>query len=42
VVDHGLFGVSLADVVVGRPDGGWDPAGPAGVAATIPGCPPPR
>ncbi len=42
VVDHGLFGVSLGDVVVGRPDGGWDPAGPAGVAATIPGCPPPR
>lgn len=42
VVDHGLFGISLGDVVVGRPDGGWDPAGPAGVAATIPGCPPPR
>lgn len=42
VVDHGLFAVSLGDVVVGRPDGGWDPAGPTGVAATIPGCPPPR
>ena len=42
VVDHGLFAVSLADVVVGRPDGGWDPAGTAGTVATIPGCPPPR
>ena len=42
IVDHGLFAVSLGDVIVGRPDGEWDPAGPAGVAATIPGCPPPR
>lgn len=42
VVDHGLFAVSLADVIVGRPDGGWDPAGAAGAVATIPGCPPPR
>jgi ribose 5-phosphate isomerase A len=29
VVDHGLFRVSLADVIVGRPDGGADPAGSA-------------
>lgn len=29
VVDHGLFRVSLADVLVGRPDGGADPAGAA-------------
>lgn len=37
VVDHGLFRVPLADVLVGRPDGGCDPAGPAEGAATIPG-----
>jgi ribose 5-phosphate isomerase A len=29
VVDHGLFLVALADVVVGRPDGGAGPAGGA-------------
>ena len=27
VVDHGLFRVPLADVLVGRPDGAWAPAG---------------
>ena len=37
VVDHGLFRVGLADVLVGRPDGGCDAAGPAGGAATIRG-----
>lgn len=26
VVDHGLFAVPPADVIVGRPDGGWDAA----------------
>lgn len=35
VVDHGLFRVPLADVLVGRTDGGCDPAGPAEGAATI-------
>ncbi len=29
VVDHGLFRVPPADVLVGRADGGCDPAGPA-------------
>jgi ribose 5-phosphate isomerase A len=29
VVDHGLFRVSLADVIVGRPDGVAEPAGSA-------------
>ena len=37
VVDHGLFRVALADVVVGRPDGGWGPPGAPGGAATIRG-----
>lgn len=37
VVDHGLFRVPLADVLVGRTDGGCDPAGPAEGAATIRG-----
>lgn len=37
VVDHGLFRVPLSDVLVGRTDGGCDPAGPAGAAATIRG-----
>lgn len=37
VVDHGLFRVDLGDVLVGRPDGGCDPAGPPGGAATIRG-----
>ena len=37
VVDHGLFRVPLADVLVGRPDGGCAPAGSPGGAATIPG-----
>ena len=36
VVDHGLFRVPLSDVLVGRPDGGCDPAS-AGAAATIRG-----
>ena len=37
VVDHGLFRVSLADVLVGRPDGGCDAAGPPEGIATIRG-----
>lgn len=40
VVDHGLFRVDLADVLVGRTDGGCEAAGPsatAGGAATIRG-----
>lgn len=42
VVDHGLFRVDPADVIVGVPDGGWQPAGRPGATATIPGWPPPR
>lgn len=37
VVNHGLFRVPLADVLVGRPDGTCDPAGPPEGAATIRG-----
>lgn len=37
VVDHGLFRVALADVVVGRTDGGCDSVGQSGSTATLPG-----
>ncbi len=37
VVDHGLFRVSMSHVLVGRTDGGCDPAGPVEGAATIRG-----
>ena len=42
VVDHGFFHVDPADVIVGRPDGGWAPAGRTDGAATILRWPPPR
>lgn len=42
VVDHGLFRVPLADVLVGRPDGGCGPAAAPRAAATIRACPRPR
>lgn len=41
VVDHGLFRVPLAHVLIGRADGTCVTA-EAAAAATIPGCPPPR